>query len=124
MRGSHLLLSKACKNSARARQCEDKVKFQPILPLQLKNKVSGKSDTDKEKGCLYEISVVIACLSKHNYENKFCEKEVKEFNNCFTTHMAKVRALKKNRDKGVLTPNAKSLNHREINMLFRRFPLQ
>lgn len=49
MRGSHLLLSKACKNSARARQCEDKVKFQSILPLALKNKVSGKSDSDKGK---------------------------------------------------------------------------
>ena len=49
MRGSHLLLSKACKNSARARQCEDKVPFQAILPLALRNRVSGKSDGGKGK---------------------------------------------------------------------------
>ena len=32
-------------------------------------------------------------------------------------------ALKENREKGVLTPNAQNLNHREINKLFKRFPI-
>ena len=49
MRGSHVLFSKACKRSARARQNEEKVPFKEILPLKLRNRVSGKSDSNKGK---------------------------------------------------------------------------
>lgn len=53
MRGSHLLMSIACKSNPRAPQKEHKVKFKAILPLSLRNRVSGKNDSEKGKKNLF-----------------------------------------------------------------------
>lgn len=64
----------------------------------------------------------MACLQKHKFENKFCNNEINKFNECFSNYMAKKTALKANREKGILTPNADYLNHRELNILLKKFP--
>ncbi|XP_043461423.1 uncharacterized protein LOC122498009 [Leptopilina heterotoma] len=122
MRGSHLLMSIANKNRARAAQKENKVQFKALLPLQLRNRVSGKNDSEKEKGCLHEISLAMACLAKNNYQNTPCAKEINNFNNCFKTYMKNKETRKENQLKGILTVDAKTLNHREVNILLKRFP--
>lgn len=42
-------MSIANKNRARAPQKESKVQFKALLPLQLRNRVSGKNDSEKGK---------------------------------------------------------------------------
>lgn len=115
-------MSIANKNRARAPQKESKVQFKALLPLQLRNRVSGKNDSEKEKGCLHEISLAMACLAKNNYQNTPCTKEIDNFNNCFKTYMKNKETRKENQLKGILSVNAKSLNHREVNILLKRFP--
>lgn len=66
----------------------------------------------------------MACLAKHNYENIPCTKEMNTFNDCYNKYITKKNALKENREKGILTPNAKTLNHNEVNILLKRYPTQ
>jgi len=46
----------------RAPQNEKDVPFQEILPLRLKNSVSGKADSGNDVACLQEMGVLFACL--------------------------------------------------------------
>lgn len=111
-----------CANGRRP-QLESAVPFQEILPLRLKNRVSGKADSGSEVACLYEMSLVFACLKNHEFAEKYCEKEIGQFKQCYQSHIDQAYAAKTRGNLGIITPGNK-LNSKQLNKYFRRFPSQ
>ncbi|XP_011308611.1 uncharacterized protein [Fopius arisanus] len=107
---------------ARSPQNENKVPFQEILPLRLRNRVTGKGTRTLEAGCLQEITLVLSCLVKNNYEDRMCTKETENFQNCYKTYLKNRNFSKEQALTGVLTPGSKNLKFGQINKLLAMFP--
>lgn len=63
------------KNSRRAQNVFD-VPFKAVLPMKLRNHVSGKSDRQKVAPCIQELTVLFAKLKDHDFNDELCAKEV------------------------------------------------
>lgn len=98
------------------------VPFKEILPLKLKAGVSGKGQKTSEACCIYEMSVMFACLKDNDFQQSMCGKEIESFQKCYSNNM-KEKAQRKERDlKGVLTPGEKDLTAKQLNMLLQKYP--
>lgn len=75
-----------------------------------------------EKGCLQEISLVLACLEKNNFENSMCHNEVSNFQNCYKTYLSSKKFAKQEANRGTLIPGAKNLKYKQINKLLAKYP--
>ncbi|KAK0168420.1 hypothetical protein PV327_002223 [Microctonus hyperodae] len=106
----------------KAPQNEAKVPFVPDLPMKLRNHITGKHSKTKEKGCLQEITMVLSCLEKNNFENKMCLEEVTNFQTCFKTYLQNLQHAKKNSSMAKLTPGAKNMKAQQINKLLAKYP--
>uniref|UniRef100_A0A1A9V6B0 CHCH domain-containing protein n=1 Tax=Glossina austeni TaxID=7395 RepID=A0A1A9V6B0_GLOAU len=111
----------AANGKARAPQNENKVPFQEILPLRLKNRVSGKADSSSDVACLQEMSILFACLKDNDFVEKFCNKEISQFKKCYKVFMDSKTALKATVNQGIITPG-NNLNYRQLNKYMRLFP--
>jgi predicted hydrocarbon binding protein len=109
------------KQRARDPQNINKVKFQEILPLKLKNSVSGKSDSESNVACLQEMTILLACMKKNDFNEPLCNKEIGTFQNCYTSFLDKSFAMKKTQNKGILTPG-KNLNYKQLNKFLKLHP--
>lgn len=98
------------------------VPFQEILPLKLKNKVSGKGDNTSEIYCLYEMSVLLACFKSNEYNQKVCSKEIENFQQCYNESVKTKQGKKEKEAKGILIPGEKKLSSKQVNTLLRKFP--
>lgn len=107
--------------SARLPQCETKVPFQEILALKLKNRVSGKADSENSVSCLQEMAVFFACMKNNDFNESMCSKEIGTFQKCYKTFLDNKSAAKIVQNQGTLKAG-KDLNSRQINMLFKKFP--
>nr|XP_036223253.1 coiled-coil-helix-coiled-coil-helix domain-containing protein 1 isoform X2 [Bactrocera oleae] len=112
----------AYKNrDARAPQKEHTVPFQEILPLRLKNRVSGKADSSSDAACLQEMGVLFACLKDNEFVEKYCNKEIQQFQKCYKFYADSKFEAKKTVNQGIITPG-KNLNYKQLNKYMRRFP--
>lgn len=73
--------------------------------------------------CLLELTVVISCLQKNEYENKLCQKEVDKFNLCYKDFLRDSFYAKRAQEKGILLPGEKNLTHKQIRKLFKLRPM-
>lgn len=101
---------------------KEPVPFQEILPLKLKNRVSGKGDNLSEVCCLHEMSVLFACFKTHDFAQSPCSKEMESFQKCYLAHLEKVRIRKEREAKGILTPGERKMSHKQVNLLLKNFP--
>ncbi|XP_013102407.2 small ribosomal subunit protein mS37 [Stomoxys calcitrans] len=106
---------------ARTPQSEASVPFQEILPLRLKNTVSGKADSGSDVACLQEMTVLFACLKDNDFAEKMCNKEISQFKKCYKVYMDRKTAAKETINKGIITPG-KELNYKQLNKYMRRYP--
>lgn len=107
--------------AARLPQCETKVPFQEILALKLKNRVSGKTDSDSQVSCLQEMAVFFACMKNNDFNESLCNKEIGSFQKCYKIFLDNKSAAKIVQSQGTLKAG-RDLNSRQINMLFKKFP--
>uniref|UniRef100_A0A0K8TN87 CHCH domain-containing protein n=1 Tax=Tabanus bromius TaxID=304241 RepID=A0A0K8TN87_TABBR len=107
--------------AARLPQNESKVPFQEILPLRLKNAVSGKADSQTEVACMQEMSVLFACLKNNDFVEQYCSKEISNFNGCYKSFLDRKFQQKKAEHQGVIVPG-KNLNYKQLNKYLRSYP--
>lgn len=79
-------------NSVLARRCKDGFTkftnykywypYQTVLPAALKNEVSRKGDPRGRPPCLQEMSLMLACLKDHEFEENHCSDEIGAFLQC------------------------------------------
>ncbi|KAH1007063.1 hypothetical protein HUJ04_004342 [Dendroctonus ponderosae] len=91
------------KQKARARP-QEPVPFKEILPLKLKPGVSGKGNKMSNLSCLYEMSILFACLSNSEFQQQPCGKEITSFQKCYSTYTSDKKQKSERDMKGILTP--------------------
>lgn len=101
---------------------ENKVEFQELLPLKLKNSVSGKNKKEESNACVQEIMNLLSCLKKTEYDQGPCSKELNSLSNCFKVHREDYQKELQIIRKGIIIPGSKNLNHRQIGVMLKRFP--
>ncbi|CAL1674790.1 unnamed protein product [Lasius platythorax] len=115
------LTSIFCRN-ARAPQNENKVPFKAILPLKLRDRVSSKNQKATDRGCLYELSLLLTCLEENEFEDKRCVPQFKVLDQCYKTHLKNVERAQIEQEQIVPVPNSKNHTHKQITYLLRRYP--
>ncbi|XP_053696139.1 coiled-coil-helix-coiled-coil-helix domain-containing protein 1 [Sabethes cyaneus] len=116
MRATVTLLKKS-----RLPQIEKRVPFQEILPLKLKNQVSGKTDKGSDVACLQEMTVMFSCLKANEFDESLCSKEVTNFKRCYKVFIDTKATKKETSAKGTLVPG-KDLNYKQLNKVLRQYP--
>ncbi|KAG5892150.1 hypothetical protein JTB14_026388 [Gonioctena quinquepunctata] len=101
---------------------KEPVPFKAILPLKLKSTVSGKGNKTSEVCCVYEMSIMFSCFKENEFNQSACSKEIETFQKCYTNHLDTKKTKYERETKGVLTPGEKSLTHKQINLLLKKFP--
>ncbi|XP_015510687.1 coiled-coil-helix-coiled-coil-helix domain-containing protein 1 [Neodiprion lecontei] len=107
---------------ARTPQNPLKVPFQPILPIHLRDKVSGKGEKTADVSCLQEMALLFSCLAENEFKESFCPKEVESFQSCYKTNLAKKFQKKQEEAQGGIGRNVGSISSATVNRLLRRFP--
>uniref|UniRef100_B5DUN8 CHCH domain-containing protein n=1 Tax=Drosophila pseudoobscura pseudoobscura TaxID=46245 RepID=B5DUN8_DROPS len=97
----------------RVPQSEKDVPFQEILPLRLKNTVSGKADSGSDVACLQEMGMLFACMKDNEFVEKYCHKEIQQFQNCFKYYMDRKFKAKKTVNQGFVQPG-NNLNYKQL----------
>lgn len=108
--------------NARQPQNENKVPFKAVAPLQLKDRVSSKNLKTRERGCLYEISLLLTCLEEHEHEDKSCIQEIKTLEECYKKYTENMQRQLTEQKQLVPVPNSKDHTHKQITYLLRRYP--
>ncbi|XP_066960593.1 small ribosomal subunit protein mS37 [Macrobrachium rosenbergii] len=104
------------------RPCRHPFPFTNILPISLRDHVSGKSDKQKNVACIQELSVMLACLKDNDFSDSRCFKEINALKSCNEKYMNSER-LKKLQDRtSELTPYEKNLSHKHLNHLLKKYP--
>lgn len=98
------------------------VKFEELLPLKLKNKVSGKGDRSKDRACVHEMSIMFACFKKNEFEQTQCSNEINKFQACANKHYADKFKRKQDLQEGNISLGKDDLTPREINYLLKKHP--
>uniref|UniRef100_A0A023G6R2 CHCH domain-containing protein n=1 Tax=Amblyomma triste TaxID=251400 RepID=A0A023G6R2_AMBTT len=108
------------------RPAEPPIPFRQLLPMELKDKVSGKSNKQKDVSCLPEMMTLFSCLAEKNYDSNNCLKEAKEFQGCFNKFLEKNAQYKATGSLGILIPGLKAsqLTSQQANTLLRKYPLK
>lgn len=103
-------------------QDENKVPFKCSRDaMVLKDRVTTSRDDTKGAFCVPELLTVLACLNKHEFEERFCSDEINKFNNCAKVHFIKLKQRKARRHEGGYTPGEK-LDHVGISAFLKKFP--
>uniref|UniRef100_L7M2I2 CHCH domain-containing protein n=1 Tax=Rhipicephalus pulchellus TaxID=72859 RepID=L7M2I2_RHIPC len=107
------------------RPAEPPVPFRQLLPMQLKDKVSGKRDRQKDVACLPEMMTLFSCLAEKNYDSNNCSKEVTAFQGCFNKFLKQNAQYKATGSLGILTPGLKAsqLTSQQANALLKKYPV-
>lgn len=100
----------------------EEVKFQELLPLKLRNFVSGKREKTGEAVCIHELSILFACLKKNDYSQNVCSKEFDVFRKCYSTVLQNKTVMKAQDKKGDTSPGSKNLTHKQISSLLKKHP--
>uniref|UniRef100_A0A0R3P2P9 CHCH domain-containing protein n=1 Tax=Drosophila pseudoobscura pseudoobscura TaxID=46245 RepID=A0A0R3P2P9_DROPS len=77
--------------------------------------------TKKDVACLQEMGMLFACMKDNEFVEKYCHKEIQQFQNCFKYYMDRKFKAKKTVNQGFVQPG-NNLNYKQLNKYMRRFP--
>lgn len=98
------------------------VKFEELLPLKLKDKISGKGDRSNARACVHEMSIMFACLKKNEFNQPNCSNEIEKFQLCANKHFTDKFKRKQDVREGKISVGNSNLTPREINCLLKKYP--
>ncbi|XP_050544748.1 coiled-coil-helix-coiled-coil-helix domain-containing protein 1 [Daktulosphaira vitifoliae] len=96
--------------------------FEELLPLKLKNSVSGKGDRSKERACVHEMSIMFACFKKNEFDQSLCSEEINKFQTCSKIHQVEKYKRKQDLREGKISTGQHNLSPREVNHLLKKYP--
>jgi len=96
--------------------------FQEILPLALKDSVSGKGERTNESACLQEMAVLFACMKTNDFNQSLCTKEIGTFQKCNQNYLDQVKRKKAEGDSGFIGTKTKNVPYQKINKMLRNYP--
>lgn len=75
-----------------------------------------------ERGCLYELSLLLTCMEENEFEDKRCIPEFNKLNDCYDSYMKRMEHSQMKHEQTEPVPNSKNHTHRQITTLLRRYP--
>ncbi|KAG4077196.1 hypothetical protein HA402_016183 [Bradysia odoriphaga] len=99
----------------------NKVPFKAVLPMKLRNHVSGKSDRLKPVPCLQELTFLFAKLREHEFNDELCAKETAALRAANREYLTTRRETKQTRNEGKLVPG-KDLHYKQLNNYLKLYP--
>jgi len=66
--------------------------YKPVRPAALIDQVSGKGEKRNKQVCLQEMSLMLVCLKKYDFDQSRCSKEVEGFMACNKMHKEQAAA--------------------------------
>lgn len=108
---------------ARLPQNEKKVPFMQMMPLALRDQVSGKGGRTSDVACVQEMTILFACLKNNEFNEAPCTKELSNFNGCYKTFLDEKFEQKQERQKGGVSIG-RDLHSRELNVYLKKFPVE
>ncbi|XP_059618793.1 small ribosomal subunit protein mS37 [Phlebotomus argentipes] len=102
-------------------QNEGKVPFKEMMPMRLRDSVSGKGGQDSNVACLHEMSVVFACLKGADFNESACAREIGSLKKCYKVFL-ETKAKNKAEDKAGTVVTGRNLNYKQLNKYLRLFP--
>ncbi|KAK2718512.1 small ribosomal subunit protein mS37-like [Artemia franciscana] len=101
--------------SGNRRPQREPIRFWPILPMKLKNSVSSKSERATDSMCLQEMSLMLACLKRNEFDQSVCSKEIQEFSKCTVAQMEQRQLRLKQNSEGFVAAGEKKLPVQQLN---------
>lgn len=98
------------------------VPFVSILPLKLRSYISGKGGKMSDVCCIYEMSLMFSCFKQNEFVEGSCSKEIDNFKKCYMNHMESKKVKHEKEARGLLTPGAKTLSPKQVNLLLKMYP--
>lgn len=109
------------KNS-RAPQDPNKVPLmKPRLPFRLRDRVSGRGGDRERTSTVQETINLINSLTKHDYNQQHCQKEIQKLKEVTQKSYDEMIALKLENQSGEI-PVGTTLRARQLNKYLARFP--
>lgn len=120
MRGTSSLFIKPGLQKGR-RPAQEPIPFQEILPLSLKPTVSGKGDKTSENVCIQELTLLLGCLKKHDFNQTACHSEIGAFQKCHKSSMEQRAKMREQEKRGEVSVGSKNLSYKEINQILKLY---
>ncbi|XP_063701536.1 small ribosomal subunit protein mS37 [Culicoides brevitarsis] len=108
---------------ARLPQNVNRVPFAEVLPLKLRDRVSGKGSRVSDVACVQEMTTMFACLKANEFNEAACTKEIDALSGCYTAFLEKKSKSKEDSRKGGIR-TGKNLDPRELNRYLKKFPVE
>ncbi|NWV81755.1 CHCH1 protein, partial [Dasyornis broadbenti] len=86
-------------------------------PLALADKVASRREQSTEATCITEMSVMMACWKRNDFNDTACAEEIRMFYDC----VAKAEKERKNQNEDTLSSRG-NFPSSKVNKLLRRFP--
>lgn len=110
------------KGRGRKPQNVNKVPFEEILPLRLRPYITGKGDGSSDVACLFEMSVLFACLKTNDFHQESCSKEISTFQKCYDVHLVAKKAKKEGNTTAEVLPKTERMGYKQVNRILKKYP--
>ncbi|XP_007258776.2 coiled-coil-helix-coiled-coil-helix domain-containing protein 1 [Astyanax mexicanus] len=90
--------------------------LRPNKPLVLKDEVANKKTEKGEASCITEMSILMACWKKKDFNSSLCSKEISDFYSCVG------RAERRKARQQAAVGQGKKMLPKQANVLLKRYP--
>ncbi|KAK7506566.1 hypothetical protein BaRGS_00002041, partial [Batillaria attramentaria] len=97
-------------------------KYKIVLPPVLRDYVSSKKDKSTAAYCVEEMSVMMACWKRNDFNQQRCSSELRSFHKCVMEAQAAERAARIAAKEGKSADGSGRLPSAQVNKLLNRYP--
>ncbi|KAK7111716.1 small ribosomal subunit protein mS37-like [Littorina saxatilis] len=97
-------------------------KYKIILPPVLRGYVSNKSDKLTKAQCVEEMSVLMACWKRNDFNQQRCSPELATFQKCAVAAQAAEKAAREAAKQGKTVDTSGRNPSGQVNKMLQRFP--
>ncbi|XP_076458096.1 small ribosomal subunit protein mS37-like isoform X2 [Babylonia areolata] len=96
--------------------------YKIVLPPALRDYVSNKNDNAASAYCVEEMSVMMACWKRNDFNQQKCSQELASFYKCAATAEAGQRAAREAAKQGKSVVSSGRYPSSQVNKMLKRFP--
>lgn len=97
-------------------------KYKIVLPPVLRDYVSNKSNKLSSAYCVEEMSVMMACWKRNDFNQQRCSQELSAFHKCAVAAQAAEKAAREAAKAGKVLDNTGRYPSHQVNKLLQRYP--
>ncbi|KAL8587807.1 hypothetical protein ACOMHN_021025 [Nucella lapillus] len=96
--------------------------YKIVLPPVLRDYVSNKSDKASSAYCVEEMSVMMACWKRNDFNQQRCSQELSAFHKCVIAAEAAQTAVREAAEQGKTVVSGGQYQSSQVNKMLKRYP--